>query len=143
MQLDLSGPTVATLKSEAKGLRQASAGAMTHAEALEALAHRRGARNWNTLRAAVARPVRLSPGDRVRGAYLGHAFSGEIRALGLMGGGSRMRVSVQFDEPVDVAASEAFSVRRRRVSAIIGADGRSLAQTSDRQPHLVLESVEP
>lgn len=145
MELDLSQGAVNALKTEAKSLRQDRIWdglPTTHAEALELLARKHGARDWNTLRARAARPVRMSPGTRLRGTYLGQSFAGQVKGAHMLGQGDRMRVTLHFDQPVDVVKFESFTSMRQRVSAIVGPDGRSLAQTSDGAPHLVLHYVE-
>ena len=79
-------PSRDALKSQAKRLRQdlATRGrSISHAEALEAIAHQWGARDWNTLCARAA-PADTAPGyaigQRVSGTYLGHAFDGQVLA---------------------------------------------------------------
>lgn len=141
MQLDLSRAGLAALKSEAKTLR-ATAPELTHAQALEQIAKRHGARDWNTLHARIARPVRLTPGMRVAGHYLGHAFEGFVKAVELIGsGGDKLRVTLHFDDPVDVVQFQSFSSYRQRVTAVVGTDGRSVERTSDGTPHMVLETA--
>ena len=144
MQLDLSGPMIADFKSQAKHVRaqaQDDGNQMSHAQALEHVAHEHGARDWNTLRAKAAKPLSLSPGMRVRGRYLGQAFTGRLHAVSLLGVADQLRVTVHFDAPVDVVRFDSFSSFRQRVSAVIGRDGRSSRATSDGTPHLELTSV--
>lgn len=141
MELDLSGPMLASFKTRAKSLRQEgrSAGmATTHAQALELVARENGARDWNTLHARTAKPLRLAPGMRVAGTYLGQAFEGRVHAASLRGASDRMEVTLHFDTPVDVVTFDSFSALRQRVTAVIGVDGRSLRTTSDGTPHLQL-----
>lgn len=141
MELDLSRGTLDALKSEAKTLRQTGAD-MSHAQALETVARRHGARDWNTLHAQSAKPVRLAPGMRVRGTYLGQPFTGVTKAVELWGQpAEKLRVTLHFDEPVDVVRFESFSSFRQRVTAIVGPEGTSVAHTSDGTPHLQLQTV--
>ncbi|MEQ9259510.1 MAG: glyoxalase superfamily protein [Roseovarius sp.] len=65
-------PTTAQAKIEAKRLRETLAAAgtlITHAQALEQIAHRHGYRDWNALHAAIANlpPAAWTPGGRVTG----------------------------------------------------------------------------
>ena len=141
MQLDLSRPALAAYKSEAKTLRQ-SADDMTHAQALETVARNHGVRDWNTLHAQANKPVRLSPGMRVTGHYIGQPFSGVVKGAQLWGSsGDRMRVTLHFDTPVDVVTFDSFSALRQRVSGVIDPEGRSVGHTSDGEPHLRLETA--
>lgn len=140
MELTLSGPMIASYKQEAKTLRDAGQ-AGSHAQALEHVAHSHGAKDWNTLRARAAKPVRLAPGMRVAGRYLGQAFEGRVHAASLLGT-DQMRVTLHFDEPVDVVQFESFSSYRQRVTAVIGADGQSPRTTSDGVPHLIITLAE-
>ncbi len=145
MELDLSNGAVAALKSEAKTLRADrtwEGTPTTHAEALELVAQRHGERDWNTLRAKATRPIRLAPGMRVRGEYLSQPFVGTVKGTHLLAKGDRLRVSLQFDEPVDVVTFDSFSSFRQRVSGVVGRDGRAMTHTSDGTPHLVLNLVE-
>lgn len=145
MELDLSGPRIAALKAHARELRQErvwSGKPTTHAEALELMAGRHGARDWNTLHARLKRPVRLSLGSRVSGQYLSQPFEGYVHGLNLLDQGRRMRVVLHLDQPIDVVKFDSFSSMLQRVRAVIGADGRSMTTTSDGVPHLILETVE-
>ncbi len=77
-------PSIATLKVQAKRLRAdlaARGQTISHAQALETIAHQWGARDWNTLHAQAGNEnTRWAPGQRVTGRYLGHAFVGVIKA---------------------------------------------------------------
>lgn len=127
------------LKAQAKRLRAALAedgDFISHSEALELLAKQTGFRDWNTLHAAVdARPTPLHLGARVSGAYLAQAFSGEIIGVDALPGGRR-RVTIKFDEPVDVVTFDSFSAFRNRVTAIVGEDGKSAEKTSNGRPQM-------
>lgn len=135
---------ISAYKAQAKRLRQELAGqgtAISHAQALELVAHQNGARDWNTLRALAARPGNNRPlavGDRVAGRYLGQSFTGYVHGLTNRPGSKHARITLHFDEPVDVVSFDSFSSFRQRVSATIGADGRSVYTTSDGQPQLVV-----
>ena len=129
-------------KSQAKALRDALVGQSTrisHAQALELVAHQNGARDWNTLHAKLSRPEpqALQLNDEVKGRYLGQAFTGRIMALSRVG--SNLNISLQLDQPVDTVRFESFSNMRRRIRGVIGPDGRSPQKTSDGVPQLVID----
>lgn len=133
--------SVSEAKSKAKALRDALVGQGTrisHAQALELVAHQHGARDWNTLHAKLSRaePRSFQLGDEVQGKYLGQTFMGRIVALSQIG--LNLNVSIQLDVPVDTVRFESFSNMRRRIRGAIGPDGRSAQKTSDGLPVLVL-----
>ncbi|WP_300528267.1 glyoxalase superfamily protein [Maricaulis sp.] len=143
MSETLTLPDRATAKALAKRLRQslvAEGNFVSHGEALELTAKQFGYRDWNTLSArldhTVPRP--LSVGGRVTGHYLGHAFTGTLLGLQVMKG-ERRQVVIEFDQPIDVVASEHFSSHRRRVSGVLERNGASWDKTSDGQPVLELD----
>lgn len=134
-------PSRDVLKAQAKRLRSdlaAKGQTISHAQALETIAHQWGARDWNTLsaRAGNTHPG-WSPGQRVTGRYLGHAFAGEVKAARQQANGF-WALTLRFDEAVDVVTSTQFSAFRRQVNTTVNADGRSPQKTSDGQPHMVL-----
>ena len=135
-------PSRDVLKSQAKTLRRDMAArgqSMSHAEALETIAHQWGARDWNT---AVALSAQSSPGwapgMRVQGRYLGHPFEGVIKAARQSSAGF-WSLTMRFDTAIDVVKSKQFSAFRRQVNVTINSDGHSPQKTSDGQPHLVLK----
>lgn len=130
-------------KAQAKALRaalQAQGTAISHAQALELVARQHGARDWNTLHARLglrnALPE-LALGDRVRGRYLGQAFTGRI--VGLTGPASHRQIEIRFDTAVDVVRFESFSNLRHQIRAVIDENGRSHRCTSDGNPQLTVE----
>ncbi len=137
-------PSIESLKQQAKRLRAGLAedgDFISHSESLELIARQYGFRDWNTLHAAAGnRPAitRFQLGTRVKGRYLGQAFTGEIVALQAMPP-DHLRVSLHFDEPVDVVKFDSFSAYRQRVSALINRDGVSAEKTSDGAPQLELK----
>lgn len=139
-------PSIEALKQQAKRLRAGldeDGDFLTHSESLELIAKQYGYRDWNTLYAAVGnRPPlkRFQLGGRVKGRYLGQAFTGEIIALRSMSP-DHLRVIIQFDEPVDVVTFDSFSAYRSRVSALVGCEGTTAEKTSDGAPQLVMEAV--
>ena len=133
--------SVTDAKSQAKSLRQALAAQgthITHAQALELIAHQNGTRDWNTLHAKLSRaaPQPFQLNDEVRGQYLGQAFTGRIVALAKAG--PNTQISLQLNEPVDTVQFESFSNMRRHIKGVVGPDGRSPQKTSDGTPHLVI-----
>ena len=138
-------PSLENLKQQAKRLRAqmgVDAKPITHSQSLELLAHQYGYKNWNVLHAACGNqpagpPVSL--GARVSGRYLGQPFVGEVIAVASLGQADQFRVTVNFDEPVDVVKFEGWSNMRRRVSSRIGRQGRSPQRTSDGVPVMELE----
>jgi hypothetical protein len=139
----LDAPSASTLKSEARALREEGARAgqpLSQGAALEAVAHAHGYRDWNTARAAlpdrIAAPVQV--GSRVAGTYLRQPFTGTVLAVAVLPDLARYRVTVHFDEPVDVVAFDSFSAFRQRVTATLDVHGVSPARTSDGEPHMRL-----
>ncbi|WP_299292600.1 glyoxalase superfamily protein [uncultured Tateyamaria sp.] len=138
--MDIPLPSRSALKAQAKRLRSAittNGTPFSHAQALEAVAHQWGARDWNTLSARAqddAQPG-YHPGQRVTGRYLGHRFAATIRAARLMPGG-RHALTLRFDEAIDVVTSPHFSAFRRQVNCIVNMQGVSPRATSDGQPHV-------
>ena len=150
---------LAAARAQARALREALSARGTpvsHAQALELIARQHGARDWNTLHARLVTtqapappapaPVPATPSafglrQRVTGRYLGQPFRGEIIALSRVGPG-RTRVTVRFDEAVDVVRFESFSALRRQVTATLDGQGCSASATSDGTPHMVLRAEE-
>lgn len=139
-------PSIDDLKAQAKRLREAMAERGTpvsHSAALELVAQQHGMRDWNTLSARAQKPntslvSRLAIGSAVRGRYLDQPFTGKVLALQGLADGS-YRITLHFDEPVDVVTFESFSAFRQRVNAQIDEDGVSPRKTSNGVPHLVLD----
>ncbi|MEM7301868.1 MAG: glyoxalase superfamily protein [Pseudomonadota bacterium] len=138
-------PPIDDLKSQAKRLRAdlaASGQTIGHSKSLELVAHQHGFRNWNTLFAKAGNRPPLPmfvPGQRISGRYLGVAFDGEVIAVATQNDGNRLRVTVRFDEPVNVSKFESMDVLRHRVTATIGRDGRTTEKTSDGTPHMAID----
>lgn len=144
MSFSLDTPSVATFKAEARALREERARAgepITHSAALEEIAHRHGYRDWNT--AAAAAPERVlvpvQAGQRVKGTYLKQPFVGLVLGVEILPDMQHVRVTVKFDQPVDVVTSELFSAYRHRVTAVLDRFGISPARTSDGAPHMRIE----
>jgi len=140
MAYSLDTPSIQTLKSEAKALREERArdGApINHGQALEEISRRHGYRDWNTASATlperVAIPVQV--GQRVKGTYLSRPFAGLVVAMKLLADMQHYEVTVKFDKPVNVSKFS-WPIERQRVTATVGIDGVSLAHTSDGEPHM-------
>lgn len=138
-------PALETLKDQAKRLRSRLArdgDTISHSRALELIAAQYGFRDWNTLHARVGNRPPLNPwllGSRVGGTYLGHAFTAEIISVqALQNRPGHYRLTMKFDEPVDVVAFDSFSAFRQRIHCIIDETGRSPSKTSDGRPHVEL-----
>ena len=136
--------TVDTLKAQARALRQALSKAgsdVTHSQSLELLARQHRLKDWNTLHAKASKTEapRFQMGQRVAGRYLGKRFDGEIIAVSGFSGREQVRLTIRFDQPIDVVAFEGLSSLRSRVNAVVGRDGRTLEKTSDGRPHLELD----
>ena len=139
-------PSIKDLKQQAKRLRARLAedgDFISYSESLELIARQYGRRDWNTLHAAAgnrpATPVFV--GARIKGRYLGQAFEGDVIAVNLLSPG-RTRVTVVFDDAVDVVAFDSFSAFRRRVTATIANNGKSAEKTSDGVPQFIVETAQ-
>lgn len=135
--------TVSGLKTQAKVLRTQFADKGTpvsHSQTLEMIAKQHGFRDWNTAVASFEAhlPPKFQLGQLVHGTYLGHAFSGRIKALRALGENARYALTVRFDAAVDVAQSAHFENLRKQVQVTVDARGRTAEKTSDGQPHMVL-----
>lgn len=136
--------SLATLKAQARALRQRCAEAgqpISHSQSLERLAHERGHRDWNTLRASLAkRPPtpRFVLGMRLTGFFRNQPFRGELRAARCLGSGQRFGLTIRFDTPIDVVTFASMSSLRRQVSVVVDRQGVTAAKTSDGVPHLRL-----
>lgn len=141
---DMSQFTVEDFKAQAKRLRRSletDGTIVGHSQALELIARQYGYRDWNTLHAVAAsnRPKPpLAVGSRVMGRYLGQLFTGEVVGLQTMADGGAYRLTLHFDEPVDVVTFDSFSAFRQRVTCTIGRDGCSPEKTSNGKPHMEL-----
>ena len=138
-------PPLDQLKQQAKALRvgvDADGLAVSHSRSLELIARQYGYKDWNTLHSATGNQPPASPivlGQHVKGHYLGQAFEGEVIGLQTLNGGNRYRVTLNFNEAVDVVTFEGMSNFRKRVSCTIGRDGKTVEKTSNGQPHMALD----
>lgn len=132
-----------SLKSQAKSLRQSLAATghtVSHAQSLELLAKQLGHRDWNTLHASVgnAPPILFQVGQAVSGHYMGHAFTGTLKQVNILQDGAYHRLTLRFDEAIDVIPFEGMSNFRQQVTATVDRRGVTAEKTSDGRPHLVL-----
>ncbi|MBD8877902.1 glyoxalase superfamily protein [Roseibium polysiphoniae] len=140
-------PPLSELKAQAKRLRAALPAAtdapLNHGQSLDLVARQYGFRDWNTLHAARgnAPNVPLSLGQKVSGTYLHQAFQGEIVSAAKVGPSDRTRITIVFDEPVDVVSFDSFSAFRQRVTVTLGNDGKTAEKTSDGVPHMQLTTA--
>ena len=145
MNRHASLPSLAALKSQAKRLRaglEENGTQISHSRSLELLARQMGFKDWNTLHAAVGNRPQPSPvmlGERVQGTYLGQAFEGEVIGIRTVGAGEKYRLTLHFDEPVDVVTFDSFSAYRQRINCTVDQAGVTAERTSDGRPHLVLD----
>ena len=140
--MDVSLPSRDALKAQAKRLRAGLATnghQITHSQALEAVAHQWGARDWNTLCATAKNTPQPTyrPGQAVSGRYLGHPFTGLVKAANARGR-DYWGLTLRFDAPVDVVKSAHFSALRQQITCVVDASGCSAQKTSDGTPHVVL-----
>ncbi|KQN72471.1 glyoxalase superfamily protein [Devosia sp. Leaf64] len=143
MAFSLDTPSAQTLKSEAKNLREERARAnqpITHGAALEEIARTHGFRDWNTARASlpdrVAVPFQV--GMRVKGYYLEQPFRGLLIGLQLSSDMQHHKVTIQFDEPVNVTPHFMFAATRQRVTATVDIHGVSPALRGSGAPQMRL-----
>lgn len=142
MTFSLDTPSIQTLKSEARALREERGLAGTplgQGQALEEIARRHGYRDWNTASASlpdrVAIPVQV--GQRVKGTYLGRPFTGLVLGMQLLPDMRHYEVTVRFDKPVNVSRFD-WPIERLRVRTTVNLEGVSPARTSDGEPHMRL-----
>ncbi len=137
-------PALVQAKAEAKALRQDRATngqQISHSEALEAVAHGYGFRDWNAFHAAIRDLPQegWSAGRRVTGTYLSQPFVATVRSAEQVQPGW-FRLALDLDEAVDVVRFASFSNLRSHLRIVVGPKGYSKERTSDGTPHLVLMS---
>ena len=145
MNRHASLPSPAVLKQQARRLRaglEENGTQISHSRSLELLARQMGFKDWNTLHAAAGNRPPVSPvtlGERVQGTYLGQAFEGEVIGIQTVGAGDKYRLTLHFDEPVDVVTFDSFSSYRQRINCTVDRTGVTAERTSDGRPHLMLD----
>lgn len=137
--------TIQNFKDEAKRLReslQSSGTTVSHSSALELVSKQKGYRDWNTALASIGNQPSGPPvwvGQLVEGEYLGQSFTAEVIGLQSQLQPDRWRITLDLSEAVDVVKFDSFSAFRKRISATVNHDGRTMEKTSDGVPQLVLE----
>ena len=136
-------PTLVDAKAQAKRLRKdlaAEGVQITHAQALEKIAHRHGFRDWNAMHAAVRdiSPESWSVGRRVTGTYLSQPFEATVMSAEQIRPGW-FRLALNLDKAVDVVQFDSFSNLRKQIRIVVGPNGQSRERTSDGAPHMVLD----
>lgn len=138
-------PSLNDLKIQAKRLRatlESNGNKISHSASLEMMAKQYGYKDWNTLHAAVGNEPPTCPvtlGQKVRGHYLGQAFLGDVIGVHCMNHPGKYRVTLRFEEPVDVVTFDSFSSYRQRVSCTIDQNGKTMEKTSNGQPQMRIE----
>jgi hypothetical protein len=138
-------------KTHARRLRDALAGDgidITHGKALELVARQNGARDWNTL-AASAAPVAgdsrerapFHVGARINATVHGAPAKGRLIGIEETIKPDLWRVTLAFDAPVDLSTSKLFKAERRRITTVIGADGRSRRLTGTETGVLAVQAA--
>jgi hypothetical protein len=136
-------PTVEEAKRQAKCLREdlrAEGREIAHSRALEIVARQHGFRDWNAFHAAIGirPPGRWMPGGRITGRYLSRDFEASVLAVDSVRPGW-FRLTLEFDEAIDVVKFESFSNFRRRLSLVVGPEGHTRERTSDGKPLLRID----
>jgi hypothetical protein len=65
-------------------------------------------------------------GERVKGAYLGHAFEGVVTGVSFEKAPLGRSYAIRFDAPINVSKSALMIIMRQSVRALIAADGASI-----------------
>lgn len=147
MNGSISLPSIEELKEQARRMRirhAANGEPINHAKALEVLSHQQGYKDWNSLHAAIKKYLAdcpVSMGESVRGTYLGHPFDAKVAGIRVLHPRDQFRVSLVFEEAVDVVKFDHMSGLRKNVSCTIGVNGKTLEKTSNGEPQLVLTLV--
>ncbi len=138
-------PSLDSLKDQARRLRTALSDegqTVSHSRALELVAAQHGYRDWNTIHAAVGNRPAFDPyllGSRVSGFYLGQPFAATVLGVQLLSAEpARYRLTLHFDEAVDVVTFESFSAFRQRVHCTVDETGRTVEKTSNGRPQVEL-----
>lgn len=137
-------------KHQARRLRQALSEegiAISHGKALDLVARQSGKRDWNTLAANGSKveaasvhddtaPYRV--GQRITGLFHTTPFDARIIAVKETIKPELWRITLQFDPAIDVAVSPNLSMLRRRVTAVVGTDGKSRRLTGSETGGIAL-----
>lgn len=141
----------AAFKHQARRLRLALSEegiSISHSKALDLVARQSGTRDWNTLAAngtkAMSVPVRddtapFRVGQRITGMFFTTPFDARIIAVEETIKPELWRITLQFDPAIDVSVSPNLSIRRRRYTIVVGADGRSRRLTGTETGGIALD----
>nr|WP_196107858.1 MULTISPECIES: glyoxalase superfamily protein [unclassified Ochrobactrum] len=146
----IAGTNNVDFKHQARRLRQALSEegiAISHGKALDLVARRYGTRDWNTLAANGSKveaasvqddtaPYRV--GQRITGLFHTTPFDARIIAVEETIKPELWRITLQFDPAIDVAVSPNLSMLRRRVTAVVGTDGKSRRLTGSETGGIAL-----
>ena len=115
------------LKAGAKRLRtylSTKSVEINHATSLEAIAHERGLKDWNTL-SAMAGDNWPEIGAIVTGTFIDQAFKGQVTAVELIKGDHVRRYKIVFEDSVDVVTFESFEGHRKYQALFLNKNGQS------------------
>lgn len=146
----IAGTNNVDFKHQARRLRQALSEegiAISHGKALDLVARQSGTRDWNTLAANGSKveaasvqddtaPYRV--GQRITGLFHTTPFDARIIAVEETIKPDFWRITLQFDPAIDVAVSPNLSMLRRRVTAVVGTDGKSRRLTGSETGGIAL-----
>lgn len=132
-------------KQQARDMRaeaKLSGAPISHAQALEAVAHQSGFRDWNNLHTHLGNqpPIDWELGGLVEGKYLSQPFEAQIIKIAQISPGWH-RITFELDEPIDVVTFDSFSHYRRRITTTIGPLGETVYKTSDGVPQMVVRPM--
>jgi hypothetical protein len=140
-------------KTQARRLRDALVAqgvTLSHSGALELVARQNGVRDWNTLSAAEPKTTEAADGrprapfqvgTRVRVTVHGAETQGRLIGVEETIKPELWRVTLAFDTPVDLSTSRLFKAERRRLTTVVGADGRSRRLTGTETGVLALSAA--
>ncbi|KAB2670433.1 hypothetical protein F9K77_10530 [Ochrobactrum sp. LMG 5442] len=146
----IAGTNNVDFKHQARRLRQALSEegiAISHGKALDLVARQSGTRDWNTLAANGSKvdaasiqdetaPYRV--GQRITGLFHTTPFDARIIAVEETIKPELWRITLQFDPAIDVVVSPNLSMLRRRVTAVVGTDGKSRRLTGSETGGIAL-----
>lgn len=145
----LAARTPADFKHQARRLRQALGEEgvhISHGKALDFVARQSGSRDWNTLSAQGAKtpdtaeqavPYRV--GQWVAGRIHATPFKARIIAVEETIKPDLWRITLKFEPAIDVVTSPHFSMLRRRLTIVVGADGKSRRLTGSEAGGVTLD----
>jgi len=144
MTFSLDTPSIQTLKSEARMLRETRAKtgeSLSQSAALEQIARSHGYRDWNTASASLPNrtAVPFQVGRKVVGTYLDQPFAGTLIGVQMLGDMEHFTLTIQFDAPVNVTPDFMFANNRHRVVSTVNSNGVSSALRGNGNPQMVVK----